>query len=43
MCSYGDISSELLLSSKPNNLLYMVDASDIGALRHERLEQNFLR
>lgn len=37
MCSYGDISLELLLSSKQNNLLDMMDSSDIGALRHERL------
>ena len=37
MCSHGDIPSELLVSSKLNNLLDMVDADNTDAPRHERL------
>lgn len=37
MWGHGDIPSELLVSSTPNNLSDTVDASDTGAPRHERL------
>lgn len=37
MCGHGDSLPELLVSSKLTNVLDMVGASNIDALRHERL------